>query len=90
MSIELSPHAKKRLKRRGINEKDVLMTLRNPDKVLFDEETGNFIAVRKINDKILIVAYTTAKGIAKIVSAFQTSKLDIVDKRIKKGRWREI
>ena len=90
MSIELSPHAKKRLKVRGINEKDVLMTLRNPDKVLFDEETGNFIAVRKINDKILIVAYTTVKGIAKIVSAFQTSKLDIVDRRIKKGRWREI
>ena len=47
-------HAKKRLKMRGINEKDVLMTLRNPDKILFDEEIGNFIAVRKLNDKILL------------------------------------
>ena len=54
MSIELSLHAKKRLKMRGINEKDVLMTLRNPDKILFDEEIGNFIAVRKLNDKILL------------------------------------
>lgn len=90
MSIELSLHAKKRLKMRGINEKDVLMTLRNPDKILFDEETGNFIAVKKLNDKILIVAYTTVKGIAKIVSAFQTSKLNIIGKRIKKGRWRQI
>jgi len=61
MSIELSLHAKKRLKMRGISEKDVLMTLRNPDKILFDEETGNFIAVKKLNDKILIVAYTTIK-----------------------------
>ena len=90
MSIELSPHAKKMLMMRAIDEKDVIMTLKNPDKVLFDEETGNFIAVRKTNDKILVVIYTTVKGMAKIVSAFQTSKLDIVDKRIKKGRWREI
>ena len=45
MSIESSPHAKKRLKMRRINEKDVLMTLRNSDKILFDEEIGNFIAV---------------------------------------------
>jgi len=36
------------------------------------------------------VAYTTVKGIAKIVSAFQTSKLNIIGKRIKKGRWRQI
>ena len=90
MSIELSPHAKKMLMMRTIDEKDVIMTLKNPDKVLFDEETGNFIAVRKTNDKILVVIYTTVKGMAKIISALQTSKLDIVDKRIKKGRWREI
>jgi len=54
MSIELSLHAKKRLKMREINEKDVLMTLRGPDKMLFDEGTGNFIAVKKLNDKILL------------------------------------
>jgi urease accessory protein UreE len=56
MSIELSPHAKKRLMMRAIDEKEVIMALRNPDKVLLDEETGNFIAVRKANDKILVVA----------------------------------
>lgn len=90
MSIELSPHARKRLMIRRIDEKDVIITLKNPDKVLFDEETGNFIAVRKINDKILVVAYTIAEGAAKVVSAFLSSKIDIDEKRVRNGRWREI
>lgn len=90
MTIEFSPHAKKRLKIRGIAEAKVISSLKNPDKVLFDEDTGNFIAVKKINDKILVVAYMIAGNVVRVMSAFITSKLDIVDKRIRKGRWRII
>jgi len=90
MIIEFSTHAKKRLKIRGIAESDVISTLKNPDKVLFDEETGNFIAIKKINGMILVVAYVVVRNVARVVSAFLTSKIDIVNKRIKKGRWREI
>ncbi|WP_456328593.1 DUF2283 domain-containing protein [Archaeoglobus sp.] len=67
---------------------DVISALKNPDKVLFDEDTGKFIVVKKINDKILVVAYMIAGNVVRVVSAFITSKLDIVDKRIRKGRWR--
>jgi len=88
MTIEFSPHAKKRIRIRGIAEADVISALKNPDKILFDEDTGNFIAVKKINDKILVVVYFIVGNVVRVVSAFITSKLDIVDKRIKKGRWR--
>ncbi len=81
---------KKRVRTRGIAEADVISALKNPDKILFDEDedTGNFIAVKKINDKILVVVYFIVGNVVRVVSAFITSKLDIVDKRIKKGRWR--
>ena len=39
----------------------VLSTLRDPDNILFDEKTGYFIAVKKINDKLLIVAFLLIK-----------------------------
>ena len=90
MTIEFGPHAKKRLKIRGIAEAEVISALKNPDKVLFDENTGNFIAIKKINDKILVVAYAIAGSVVRVVSAFITSKLNIVDRRIKRGRWRVI
>lgn len=90
MTIELSPHAKKRLKIRQIAEVDVISALKNPDKILFNGDTGNFIAVKKINDKMLVVVYMIVGNIVRVVSAFITSKLDIVDKRIRKGRWRII
>jgi len=90
MTIEFSPHAKKMIQVRGIDEADVIITLKNPDKILFDEETGNFIAIKKIDNKILIVAYTMIGKIVRVVSAFLTSKTDIVDRRVRRGRWRLI
>ena len=51
--IEFSPHAKKRIRTRGIDEGEVISALRNPDRVLL---------------------------------AFITSKLDIVDRRVSKRR----
>ena len=76
MMIEFNPHAKKRFKIRGIAESDVIATLKNPDKLLFDEDTGNFIAVKKVNGKVLDVAYVIIRNVARVVSTFLTSKLD--------------
>lgn len=89
MKIEFTPHARKRIEIRGLSEDLVVNTLKNPDRVLFDEETGNFIAVKRIDDKLSIVAYVLTEDAVRIVSAFVTSKLDLAEKRIKNGRWRE-
>ena len=90
MKVEISPHAKKRLAIRKISEDLVLNTLRNPDNTLFDEETGYFIAVKKINNKLLIVAFLLIDEIIRVISAFLTSKFNIAERRIRSGRWKLI
>ena len=65
-------------------------TLRNPDKTLFDEETGYFIAAKKVNDKHLIVAFQLSGDVVRVISTFLTSKLDMIDRRIKSKRWKLI
>jgi hypothetical protein len=39
---------------------------------------------------LLIVAYTMIGKIVRVVLAFLTSKTDIVDRRVRRGRWRLI
>lgn len=90
MKVEISPHAKKRLAMRKIPEDLVLNTLKNPDNTLFDEETGYFIAVKKIDDSLLVVAFLLIDDVVRVISAFLTSKLNIVEKRVRSGRWKLI
>ena len=90
MKIEISIHARRRLAIRRISEDSVLNTLRNPDNILFDENTGYFIAVKKINDRLLIIAFLLVDETIRVISAFSTSKLNIVERRIKIGRWKPI
>ena len=46
----------------------------------------NSTAVKHVEDKILIVAYMPAREYLKVVSAFLTSKLNIVKNRVKSGK----
>ncbi len=57
---------------------------------MFDEEIGYFIAVKKIDDRLLIVAFLLMEDIIRVISAFSTSKLNIVEGRIRSGRWKLI
>jgi len=54
------------------------------------KETGHFIAVRKVDDRLSVVAYLLLGDTVRVVSAFLTSKLNIVEKRVSKGRWRRL
>ncbi len=90
MKVEISPHAKKRLAMRKIPESLILNTLENPDNIMFDEKTGYFIAVKKTDDNLLVVAFLLIDDVIRVISAFSTSKLNIVEKRIRSGRWRLI
>ena len=79
--IEISPHAKKRMPERGISNELAVETLKSPDEILLDNETGYFIAVKHVRSKISIVAYMPFGDSLKVVSAFLTSKLNIVKKQ---------
>ena len=73
--IEISLHAKKRMSERGISDELTVETLKNPDEILLDTETGYFIAVKHVG------AYMLVEDSLKVVSAFLTSKLNIVKNR---------
>ncbi len=79
--IEFTKHAEKKLKERGITKSEVTDVITNPDEVLFDTVKGNLVAIRKINDYFVI--YTPTKPIRALV----TSKLNIVENGVKRGRW---
>lgn len=84
--IKFTKHAEEKLKERGITKEEVIDVITNPDDVLFDTIKGNLVAIRKVNDYYLIVIYTPTKPI-RVVSALVTSKLNIVENRVKRGRW---
>jgi len=84
--LKFTRHAEEKLKERGITKSEVISTITNPDEVLFDTVRGNLVAIRKMNDYYLIVIYTPTKPI-RVVSALVTSKLNIVENRVKRGRW---
>jgi len=56
VKIEISPHAKRRLKVRTIPENLVVDTAKNPDNILYDRKSGYFIAMKKIENKLLPLA----------------------------------
>ena len=43
--------------------------------------------MKKVEERLLIVAYLMHEDRAKIITAFMTSDFNIVEKRIKRGRW---
>ncbi len=82
--MELSDHAIDRMKRRKVSEEEIRETLENPEEVLFDTQTGYFIAIRRRNRKWLIVVYIPTER-TRVISVIVTSKFNIVEKRVKQG-----
>jgi len=71
--IEFTRHAEEKLRERRITKDEVIDVITNPDEVLFDTVKGNLVAIR-------------TKPI-RVVSALVTSKLNIVENRVRRGRW---
>ena len=72
---------------RKIDRNEVIDTLNDPDDLLYDVLEKTFVAVKRLNGKILIVVFSISSGFVKVVTALRTDKLSMVDNRIKKGRW---
>ncbi len=84
--IEFTPHARERMEKRSVTENEVKDTLENPDELLYDTKTGNFIAIKEQENRYLIVVYVPL-DVYRIVSVVITTKLNIIENRIRKGRW---
>jgi len=71
MKIEISPHARRRLAVRMIPEDLVFSAIRDPERVLFDKESGYFIEENTV----------------RVITAFLTSDPNTIERRIRRGRW---
>ncbi len=85
--ITFTQHAEEQIRIRKIDKKEVIDTLSNPGDLLYDVLEKTFVAVKRLNRKYLIVIFSIGAGFVKVVTAFRTDKLSMVDNRIKKGRW---
>jgi len=86
---EYSEHAELKLKERKILKPEIEEVLSNPDYLFLDVETGNLVAVGNRKYKqghMLLVVYSHGK----VISVIDTSKMDIIKKRVETGRWVKI
>ena len=88
--IDVSDHAKDRLRRRRIDLSEVIDCLSNPDEIFYDVKEKTFVAVKFLNGKILVIIYAVEGDRLRVVTAFRTDKLNMVNNRIKSGRWVKI
>ncbi|MCZ7381931.1 MAG: DUF4258 domain-containing protein [Candidatus Methanoperedens sp.] len=89
IEFDCSLHAEMKLKERKISKSDVEDILNNPESVFLDIETGNLVAVgeRKSRpDHRLIIVYSSGERI-KLITVIDTSRMEIVKMREKRGRW---
>lgn len=88
--ILFTDHAKdkllKELHKLGVTEKTVTETIKSPDELLYDSQTGRYIAV-SWSHKIAVV-YEKSDGDFLVITVIYSSVLkEIVDRRRRSGRW---
>jgi len=65
--------------------------LRNPDELYEDVEHDVTIAIKKVNEKSIILVYRREGGLVKVITRYYTSKLDRLVKAKKgRGAWKRI
>ena len=88
--VRFSIHAKEKMRNRGVRVSDVLAAITAPDSLYEDVEYGTLVAVRRINDNIVIVVYKMENGEAKVITLFYTTKLDkLIRAKMVRGVWKK-
>jgi hypothetical protein len=88
--VKFSSHAKEKMLSRNVKISDVHATITKPDDMYEDFEHGTFIAVKKVNDNSIILAYKMENDGAKVITLFYTTKLDkLLKTKTAKGAWKK-
>jgi len=91
MAIRFSHHALEKARRRGVNMSHVYQTLKIPDELYEDVEHGTMIAVKRTNDKFIILAYREKGEAVKIITLYYTTKLDrLIGSKTVRGTWKKV
>jgi hypothetical protein len=91
MTIQLSHHALEKAHRRGVNISHIYQTLKTPDDIYEDVEHNTTVAVKKTDDKSIILAYREERGLVKIITLYYTTKLDrLIESKTVRGAWKRV
>jgi hypothetical protein len=63
MPVQFSRHALEKIRRRNVKSADMYVTIKSPDEVYEDVEHGTVVAMKKVNAKSIIIAYTIETGV---------------------------
>ena len=70
---------------------DVYGALEIPDELFEDVEHGTLVAVKKVYDKFVIVAYREEDGVVKVITIYYTVKFDrLLRAKMVRGAWKRI
>lgn len=89
--IQLTNHAKNRLKERMISKEEVKNVLDNPEAIYFDILTEHFVSIgprTSTPGHWLIIVYEIRNQLKRVISILDTSTIEkITHSREAKGRW---
>ena len=90
MTIEFSRHALEKALLRNIKMQHIRRTLKNPDELYEDTEHSVTIAIKKINEKSILLAYTKENELVKVITLYYTTKLDrLIRAKTGRGAWKK-
>jgi len=91
MPVQFSHHALEKAHRRGIKMSHIYQTLKTPDELYEDVEHETMIAVKKTNDKFIILAYREEAGLVKVITIYYTTKLDrLIRSKTVRRAWKRV
>jgi len=91
MPIQFSDHAQEKMRRRRIKRSYAYRTLKTPDELYEDVEHGIMIAVKKVSDKFVILAYEESDETVKVITVYYTAKMDkLIRSKTVRGAWKRI
>lgn len=74
MPIEFSDHAKKQIKKRGISQKKIIETVRNPEEIILSFKTRR-LRHKTFGDKILRVITITEGSRITVVTSYYIRRI---------------
>ena len=89
--IGYSKHARERMALREITKRQVSAATRKPDVVYDDVTSSALVAVKRTNNRYLVVVYAPLEGGRKrIVTLYSASKVDrLIRMKLESGAWRD-
>ena len=66
-------------------------TLQSPDELYEDVEHGVMIAIKKVNERSIVLAYKREGSLVKVITLYYTTKLDrLVKVKMVRRAWKKI